>query len=568
MKNIKKRIHSAFRSSRRGRASTSSDLQPATQDTLIDAFIRTSAGDTIPPELFEVILMFAGTDDRRREVEQRLRRDRSVDWVQRQIEVHKAGPMYTLKSCSLVCRYWAKQCRQYLFRDARIHITSFQSAEDFRLYTRQGSPALGPSVASFIKTIHVVLDYKVAEPFLHLIYLPQTRNKLIELQVRGPFPEKLPLLLRSTPHWNLAHNASSTPPAVVAYKTITLTNLEFASFKSVLQYLQHFGDVESLKLFFITWDPSASPIPLTFITSARRPPSHRRKQVAVTASGCTSNLLLCLHAAMMYADFPLRGIPDSDQNWIVGFLTRTDKFYADVPAIEVDREGRNTYSLASCRSYISKFSLSVCPGRVLTANLLTVDRTRADRPSVSFEVFGGAADYPQLRAHFVCKPRPPLKGRESFGPVRLLGVAIVIDPPFRKVSPEQMVDRTIDLTAVRKELGELCAVRVVVIALADYGALKALVGKHKALGAPLNERLDEEGGDSDSDSDESGSQGKDSRKYILACKRSEEYPFPNVPGGDGRLNKTWVGIDPITLEATGDNWVHDRDIVPSLFESL
>ena len=160
---------------------------------------------------------------------------------------------------------------------------------------------------------------------------------------------------------------------------------------------------------------------------------------------------------------------------------------------------------------------------------LSVDRTRADRPSLSFELYGVSPDYPQLKAHFICKPRPPLKDRDSFGPVRILGVALVIDPPFRDVSPDKVAERTIDLTAVRKEIDELCAVRVVVIALADYAALRALVEKHKSLTEPLS----------------------DKRTYLLACRRSEKYPFLDVNGGDGRLNRTWVGIDPVTLKATG-----------------
>ncbi len=96
-----------------------------------------------------------------------------------------------LKRCSLVCRFWANRCRQYMFAGRTLEIYRSEDAEIFRRYAIGGCAALIP-VHHLIGEIHVYLRYDgLINSFLHLLYLSVIRQKLRLLSIHGPYSNRL-----------------------------------------------------------------------------------------------------------------------------------------------------------------------------------------------------------------------------------------------------------------------------------------------------------------------------------------------------------------------------------------
>lgn len=313
----------------------------ATTQALIDR----EAGAILPPEIFLILLRTIMTWDRRLEVDLEMIRTHPLDPDLRDQAVRDVAPARTLKTCALVCRYWAIRCREVMFRDRIIEIHSYRQARRFKSCLKVPNSVLEP-ITTYISAINVEHVYSRTIPFFELVNLPQTRGKLAGLFICGPFPDRIPASSRDTPHWNAPFPmACRITPSNTAYKDVTIRNLDFPSFKHVAKYMRHFGDAEAVRLQKITW-PTISDFPREFVECLRRP--NRRTRAFVSATRCTDDLLVCLHVSMMFARFPLRReVPKDDQLWAIElFTTIRDFYYQNVPLHE---DSKPTCHLDSCK---------------------------------------------------------------------------------------------------------------------------------------------------------------------------------------------------------------------------
>ncbi|KAI0782488.1 hypothetical protein BC629DRAFT_557772 [Irpex lacteus] len=143
-----------------------------------------SGGALIPPELFRSILWWIAHND---DVGEVLNSHISslagglFDWDLYLEEQERVKPLSNLKSCSLVCRYWANRARVFLFKDRHLHINSLEMAQAFRKYTVAGCRDLVP-LWTLIRDVHVTVEYsKASRSYLDIVYTPQIRDKLLSL---------------------------------------------------------------------------------------------------------------------------------------------------------------------------------------------------------------------------------------------------------------------------------------------------------------------------------------------------------------------------------------------------
>ena len=255
----------------------------------------------------------------------------------------KAGPMYTLRSCSLVCLYWANQCREYMFRGARFRVLTLQRAQDFRKYSTGGCKNLVP-ICTLIRSIEVEMWCRFTQrSFLDLVYLPQTRGKLDTLKILGPFTQEIPSVKLDNPHWSVT-NLATPPPSVTAYSSVVVTAIDFPSFRHIIKYFKYFDNAMTYYLDNLTWDGKTPSTPYHFF----KPPARHRRSVVVQTSRCTDDLALCTAIAMMYPDFRLRAMSSQDQVLALYLMNIVGDFYRNAPQT-ADRRTALEYRLESCK---------------------------------------------------------------------------------------------------------------------------------------------------------------------------------------------------------------------------
>jgi hypothetical protein len=368
--------------------------------------LKPNAGEFVPVELFPLILHFVNTDDTRRQVDEyfleRATDPASYDPVSRQLALHKAAPEYTLKSCSLVCLYWATQCRRYIFSDKILRVTSYRQAKAVQYYTIRGSARLTP-VVKFVKAVDVEMDvsWKVSgnseqKPFLGLVYLPLTKGKLRNVYVKGPFPKRgtsghgdggnsgtrrdagFPTWSNASsdnPHASPSVLAYRIPQTVTDYESLALGNLAFPSVAHAIAYIRHFRSARKIDLKSITWNTNASASDeMTSMELGLRqqnvnlyqsgsevisprwlPPHHSNHRpfsdatepaqlLYISATDCTDPVFLAMHTALtLHSTFPLRIVPEADQVWAMKTYRSLYKFYRDVVPLEGNIHARWGY---------------------------------------------------------------------------------------------------------------------------------------------------------------------------------------------------------------------------------
>ncbi len=345
MKKIRRKLRAVLHP-RRKRAGDAA-VAPSESDEL-------GVGAILPPELFPTVLKWVSRNDDRAATFDRLNMEASrsrkkVDRRQFRLEVDKAGPAYTLRSCSLVCLYWANQCRNYVFRDANFPIWSFEKAELFRKYSVDGCRNLVP-ICTLIKSITVVMACKESRrSFLDLIYLPQTRGKLDTVRIIGPLPGAIPLVKQDTPHWSVT-NLGTPPPIATAYETVVIYKINFPSFGHLVRYFKYFNAAETYYLTNLTWDGKTP----NHFAQFFKPAIRRRKSITVQVRQCTDDLIICLQVVTMYPDFPLRLIASQDYAWAMYLMNVVGDFYRKLPRSEKEDEALR-YSIEGC-----KFLLLYC----------------------------------------------------------------------------------------------------------------------------------------------------------------------------------------------------------------
>lgn len=260
--------------------------------------------------------------------------------------MEKAGPRYTLISCSLVCRYWGNRCREHMFRGAILRINSMHDAQLFRKYSTAGCPKL-ISVCSLIACVNVRMDYRtpgLSASFLHVLHFPEVNSKLGELVIFGPMPKSVPPCKLDSPHCDLSA-MSIPPPSVTSYTNVTIFDIAFPSFRHVVKYFSHFKDASRIVLSGITWDSKAPELLANFV----KPVARYRRRMEVSARRCTNDLWLCLQVVMMYPDFPLRRVTSTEQYWAITTMNLIREFFNKAPKAK-DRDDELSSSLNSCRS--------------------------------------------------------------------------------------------------------------------------------------------------------------------------------------------------------------------------
>ncbi|KAI0094164.1 hypothetical protein BDY19DRAFT_988041 [Irpex rosettiformis] len=479
--------------------------------------------DSIPPELFQRILYFVGRDDRRKEVEKQAhqearRNNTEVDPWELLLKLEKASPSYGLRSCSHVSRYWGNQSRQYLFHDRMIRITTLEEAETFRRYSTQGCPKLWP-ISKFIKGFDVVFSYSdhskpISKAFIHLLYLPATRTKLLTLTLSGPFPTSLPPSKLDTPHWSLPNTSSNLSPSITPYQTVSLSHMRFPSFIHIIKYIKHFRHATSMTLDGVTWTEAFNLPSLTYLPQSAR---FRRHSTRVAVRGCTNDVLLCWQAAMMYSDFPLRKVHDREQYWVYDLMTDIRSFYdkdsVGDPKGSMVRVTLSSYSPGSPEDQSSLVVLGISYG----------PNDVNPGPRTSFELHL-TCDVPPLSPNSLRRGLPPQ-------PIRIMSAMVYIrdDPAAVYVHSDvpstttTTTTTTFDFSIFRRAFNRHGCLRSVVFAFEHHADLQRAMDEHPGLALQQQQQHP---------------LGRQTRYRLVYHQHTH--------------SDTWVFLDPVTLLPTGE----------------
>lgn len=262
----------------------------------------------IPPELFDSIIFYVNCD----RITQRY-----TDGLYNTGKTSSNRNLNALKRLSLVCRFWANKCRQYIFSGKILYLVWHKDAEIFRRYTVEGSSYLIP-IYQLVSEIWVNQSYESGSSFLHLLYLPVIQEKLTRLQISGPIPDDFHTAKLDTPHWGVPSTVV-LPPSFVR-NAISVANLRLPSFHHVTKYIRYFTCASRINLHRITWN-GKMPVSLPHVANAA---SRRRKQhtMQVTAfNECTDPIHLALTTAMLNPQCPLHRVSDVERAWMHAFMT-------------------------------------------------------------------------------------------------------------------------------------------------------------------------------------------------------------------------------------------------------
>lgn len=206
-------------------------IQGRASPLLLNSRMGLTAAD-IPSELFPYILSHVG----------------EVNWLPN-VAVRKSG----VRNCSLVCLYWAQQCRRALFHKKRMRLTSMEQVVGLR------NMILSTSSNRLIPAVEVIATMDVwhnsgrdDRSWLHIIeslfpLLPPT--KLSAFIVQGP--SSLPLVNLRSPYRG---TPKCSPYIVKPYRRLELSGLRFASLLDIPQFISHFTQVDRLWLGNLSWD--------------------------------------------------------------------------------------------------------------------------------------------------------------------------------------------------------------------------------------------------------------------------------------------------------------------------
>ena len=162
-----------------------------------------SASTRIPPELFNEILYHVSAE---------YRGQRFITLSK--YSNHELKSMFDpIATCSLVCLYWANQCRKFAFSNAIIKLSSFEEAESFARYATQGCSSLFP-VHKLIRSLWVEQRYDAPFSFYRHL-LPHlsimSKDKSAKLWILGPIPDDFAPDQLDTPCWGLVPASAPRP---------------------------------------------------------------------------------------------------------------------------------------------------------------------------------------------------------------------------------------------------------------------------------------------------------------------------------------------------------------------
>ncbi|KAI0347641.1 hypothetical protein BDW22DRAFT_1479585 [Trametopsis cervina] len=473
-----------------------------------------TTGTQFPPEVLAHILFFVAMDDRGRQIKERVIAEGLEDSLI-VAAIILAQPAYTLKSCSLVSVYWANQYRRYKFFNRNIKLQTYEDALAFRHYCMLSKSRLAP-ICDLIKEVHVHQVLPKSGSFLHLVYCPSTQHKLVGFYLQGPIESKEFTPTLSTPHYSLPY-MTAIVPSVTPYRQIILATLHFSSFRDIAMHIKHFWNAEELRFESLTWTDIVATALLHTVRS--QPTRRARKAFNIHAHNCTDNNILCLQAAILFPDSPLRIIPDRDQDFAMNIAR---SFHTHLTSLT-----NNARNVSSSAHY----------------DIPRVDQLR-------FCVNSALLGYPGLNIQFICQRGGQTEASRDYteGPFRITAIMVSI---LRALGPESPEDAfcTADLALLRSRLANLPAIQSIVFAFHGYSIMRGVLDRYPALRKPLANR----------------------QKYMLVCRRMFDEQLDSAavvhPWGletHSAPRSDWVAVEPSTLELTGldKTWEHENDILP------
>lgn len=265
-------------------------------------------GEDIPPELLAKIIANMSTAF-----------DPEADWLPNR-KVRRSSAAH----CSLVCLYWAQQCRTLLFRNADVLINSATRATKFRrIVMDKGSDRL-LSVASMIESVDVRHDldketvsyWQVVGALIPLL----PASKLRRFHVHGPFPTSLASI--RSPYWAISR---PHPHLLSSYTSLRLEALHFKSMNDVVQFVTCFPHISTLHLSKVTWNKSildaAVPTRLLRHTAVSLSPSLD----GFVLDSCTDNASLWYRLAVMSKPRSIiSSLPEEDQRALAKLATNME----------------------------------------------------------------------------------------------------------------------------------------------------------------------------------------------------------------------------------------------------
>ncbi|KAI0812469.1 hypothetical protein BC629DRAFT_940007 [Irpex lacteus] len=282
---------------------------------------ESSLGEQIPSELFAIILFYVGESctsyNSRGTQESKYLRRQSAEWA------GNNSRATTLQACSLVCHYWAVQCRRPLFFGATLIISTSEDMETFKQYVTQGCHSLRlQPIHRLIGGIFIVQAYNDTQSFCHRLHalIPLIgKNLFKELFLVGPIPDYLPRFQLGTPHWSIP-STIVTPLSLLPFHSTNVMNIRLPSFRHVSRYVRHLSSAAYIRLEKLTWDRGAAlehVIPRSY--GIRR---HGRDHLSISARNCTDNMQICLHTALMRPDCPLHALQEDEYHRVVWLISQ------------------------------------------------------------------------------------------------------------------------------------------------------------------------------------------------------------------------------------------------------
>lgn len=471
-------------------------------------------GATIPQELFDSILHHAGSDWRNK-TRKRLTWQPSLGSIE--------DSLHTLKMCSLVCRHWANLCRRHIFSGATLVVSSHGAVETLLAYGTSPQYSILP-LQELVKAIDVKQAYCISRlSFCHLLSHPRFTSKLCRLHIVGPIPWDFPRFFRrDSPHWSLPPTII-TPPSLLKYQYIHVTDVHLPTFAHATKYVGHFAHAGEQRFDKWTWDMDG---PEETLSShfprlrARSAAQRDRSYLHIRASNCKNNVGLCFAAAMTHPGFLLCALSREDYQQIYRWATSREWGFkqSDLSYCIFSIGTINYYGAAS------HLHTNEIPSELITpkSNLVKVASFCQDSCSgaAALRLFG---TYENLQ-----------ETGSGTAQVELVGVHACF-------TQADVAIRDSLLQPLMARLEHFPSLRTIVLEFEDYGSLQAALLPHYPLPQIHGQRYSFV-----HRYQTSRLPGKKLKK-VLSCSES-----PNGMDRKGDRYDWLIGIDPLTLVPTGE----------------
>ncbi|KAI0696630.1 hypothetical protein BC835DRAFT_855925 [Cytidiella melzeri] len=463
-----------------------------------------SASTAIPQELFSRILEYVSAAD---SIENRQDDEQQPDFCR-----HTSG-QHDWRNFSLVCVYWANQCRRYLFLGVPCHIDMATRMDLLRrtmawegqrdTYGRLQWLDNLVTISGII--VSVRQEWKSGSWNQHVSPLP-LKDAAYRLELDGStMPADLPASVYRSPHWNLPR---TLPSSFIPYHVVELRHIHFSSFRDFCKLLSHFKSARNFFFDALQWDSDASLEPQRYFPSSGLSNYNYQspKSVRIDAENCTDNVLACFQACQFYDGLTIRYFDDVLSNSFESQLLTTLK----------------TESFSHCSAEWDGIQVGHAFGRQLRLYFST--------RSLTFILGFTLIFNPKMWAT----------------PYEMAGISVRVERELDGWSDSHAADlrSAFDLKAFWAILDNIpmeSQLAAVLVTSSEYDVLTHVLDEHPCLRKPSPSVI----------------------VHRFACKSGWENQDAGVKGDD------WVHIDPKTTQALGETWESEKSmVVSSLLASL